>query len=55
MRNNKRRNNQMKEKSRIIRCKTHNRPVFEHEVCSQFSSKSNTSNQNNCANCTNSF
>jgi len=55
MRKNKRRNNQMNEKTNVIRCKTHNRPVFDHEVCSLFSSKSSTNNQKNCGNCTSSF
>jgi hypothetical protein len=55
MRNNKRRYNQIKKKSKIIRCKTHNRPVFEHETCSLFSSKSDTNNDNTCVNCKSSF
>lgn len=51
MRKNNRRNNQMKKKSVIVRCIVHNRPVFEHETCSKFSSKSGTNNDKNCANC----
>ena len=54
MRKNKQRNNKMNKKSTIVRCKTHNRPVFEHETCSKFSSKSGTNSDKNCANCTSS-
>jgi len=53
-RNNKRKNIQKKAK-KVIRCKALNRPVFEHEVCAQFSSKINSNNQNNCENCINAF
>ena len=52
--NSKRKNN--KEKTlKVIRCKALNRPVFEHEVCSQFSLKLNSNNQNNCKNCRHAF
>ena len=40
---------------KIIRCKALNRPVFKHEVCSQFSEKINSNNQNNCENCKHGF
>ena len=49
-----RRNNNKKPK-KVIRCNALNRPVFEHEFCSQFSSKINSNNQNNCENCKHSF
>ena len=48
----KRDNNKQKE---VIRCKTLNRPVFKHEVCSQFSSKVNANNEKNCENCKHAF
>ena len=49
--NRKRNNNYNKKQKKVIRCKLLNKPVFEHEVCSQFSSKINSNNQNNCENC----
>ena len=49
------RNNNNKKPKKVIRCNALNRPVFEHEVCSQFSSKINSNNQNNCENCKHSF
>jgi len=56
-RNNKRqtRNNENKKQKNVIRCKALNRPVFEYEVCSQFSIKINSNNQKNCVNCKYSF
>ena len=56
-RNRKRRtrNDENKKQKKVIRCKALNRPVFEHEVCSQFSSKVNSNNQNNCENCKHAF
>jgi len=55
--NNKRRkqNNYNKREKKVIRCKAINRPVYEHEVCSQFSVKANSNNQKHCLNCTHSF
>ncbi len=53
--NRRRRNNENKQQKKVIRCKALNRPVFEHEVCSQFSSKVSSNNQNNCENCKHSF
>jgi len=53
--NRNRRNNQEKKKSNVIRCKIHNRPVFEHETCPQFSIKNSTNNEKTCINCLNSF
>jgi len=53
--NRNRRNNQEKEKSKLIRCKTNSRPVFGHEVCISFSSKHSNNNEKNCENCINSF
>lgn len=54
-RNRRTRNNENKKQKKVIRCKALNRPVFEHEVCSQFSSKVNSNNQNNCENCKHAF
>lgn len=54
-RNSRTRNNKTKRQKRIIRCKALNRPVFEDEVCSQFSLKTKSNNQNNCGNCKHSF
>lgn len=51
-RNNRRRYNKIKKSSKVIRCKNHNRPVLEHEVCSSFSKKDSANNQKNCENCT---
>ncbi len=53
--NRRRRNNENKKQKKVIRCKALNRPVFEHEVCSKFSSKVSYNNQNNCENCTHAF
>jgi len=53
--NRRTRNNENKIQKKLIRCKALNRPVFEHEVCSQFSSKVNSNNQNNCENCIHAF
>ncbi len=50
-RNRRTRNNENKKQKKVIRCKALNRPVFEYEVCSQFSSKVNSNNQNSCENC----
>lgn len=55
MRRNNRRNNQFRKKSKIIRCKAHNKPVFEHEVCSSFIEKIKTNEMKNCENCKHSF
>ncbi len=54
-RNRRRRNNENKKQKKVIRCKALNRPVFEHEVCSQFSSKVTSNNQKNCENCKHAF
>ena len=54
-RNRRRRDNENKKQKKVIRCKALNRPVFEHEVSSQFSSKVNSNNQNNCENCKHAF
>ena len=53
--NRRRRDNENKIQKKVIRCKALNRPVFGHEVCSQFSSKVNSNNQNNCENCKHAF
>jgi hypothetical protein len=52
---NRRRNNENNKQKKVIRCKTLNRPVFQHEVCSQFVSKINSNNQRNCENCKHAF
>jgi hypothetical protein len=49
------RNSDKKIEKNVIRCKALSRPVYEHEVCSQFSIKVNSNNQKNCLNCTHSF
>ena len=55
MNKNRRRNNENKKQKVVIRCKTKNKPVFEHEVCNEFSSKVSSNNQKNCENCKHSF
>ena len=55
MNNRRKRNNDIKIRKKVIRCKAQNKPVFEHEVCSQFSMKVNSNNQNNCGNCKHAF
>jgi len=54
-RNKRRRNNEIIKQKKVIRCRALNRPVFEHEVCSQFSSKTNSNTNNNCENCKHAF
>ena len=54
--NKRRKHNQdNKKEKRVIRCKALNRPVYEHEVCSQFSLKVSSNSQKNCVNCAHSF
>jgi len=57
MRRNNRngRNRQAKKKSILMRCKTHNKPVFGHEVCSSYSPKNTSNDEKNCNNCKSSF
>jgi len=56
MKNNRnRRNRQFKQKSILMRCKTHARPVFGHEVCSNYLSKNTSNDKKNCTNCASSF
>lgn len=52
---NRRTRNDEKKTKKVIRCKALNRPVFEHEVCSKFSSKVKSNDQNNCGNCKHAF
>ena len=54
-RNKRSRNNSNKKQRKVIRCKVLNRPVFEHEVCSNFVAKISSHNQNTCENCQHSF
>jgi hypothetical protein len=53
--NKNRRNRQAKQKSILMRCKTHSKPVFGHEVCSRHLSKNTTDNKKSCDNCISSF
>jgi hypothetical protein len=53
--NRRNQNNENTKQKRVIRCKTLNRPVFGHEICTQFCSKSNPNTTKNCENCRNSF
>ena len=55
MKNNRRRNKNMKKEKIVIRCKLHSKPVFDNEVCDKFNSKISTNNDKNCSNCTHSF
>ena len=48
-------NNVIKIQKKVIRCKAQNKPVFEHEFCSQFVTKESSNNQNNCGNCKHAF
>jgi len=54
-RNRRKYNSENKTQKKVIRCKVQSRPVFEHEVCSKFSSKVSSNNQNNCENCKHAF
>lgn len=53
--NRRRRKNENTKQKKLIRCKALNRPVYGHEVCSQFSSKINSNTQNCCENCIHAF
>ena len=53
--NKKNRKNENKIQTKVIRCKIHKRPVFEHEICTQFISNISSNNINNCENCRHSF
>jgi len=55
MNNRRKRNNNIKIQKKVIRCRAQNKPVFEHEVCSQFNPKVNSNNQNSCGNCEHAF
>jgi hypothetical protein len=56
MRQNKKRGMRNNEKpKKVIRCNVLNRPVFDYEVCPQFSLKTNVNNQRSCVNCIHSF
>ncbi len=54
-RNNRRRNNRIKKSSQVIRCKIHEKPVLEHEVCSSFSQKDSSKKEEKCEHCSHSF
>jgi len=51
----KKKNNKKQKQMRIIRCKIHNRPMFQYEVCTDFSPKNNSNDVKNCENCIQSF
>ena len=53
--NRNRRNRQAKNKTIVMRCKTHSKPVFGHEVCSSYISKNTSDNKKSCDNCKSSF
>ncbi|MEF8879928.1 MAG: hypothetical protein V5A64_06015 [Candidatus Thermoplasmatota archaeon] len=40
---------------KVIRCRNQNKPVFEHEVCKEFSSNHGSDVKKNCKNCKHSF
>jgi hypothetical protein len=54
-RNRRKHKKEDKKQNKVIRCKALNRPVFEHETCSKFSTKINSNNQKNCVNCSHAF
>ena len=47
--------NEKRQTKKIIRCKNFKQPVFDHEVCFQFSGKIDSNNIKNCDNCKHSF
>ncbi len=50
------RNNRFnKTKSEVMRCRVHNKPVFNTDNCSSFVQKTNSDKKSNCVNCKNSF
>jgi hypothetical protein len=51
MSRNRRGRKENKKQKNVIRCKSKNKPVFEHEVCSEFIAKVKSNDQNNCGNC----
>jgi len=53
--NNPRRKNTESFQKIIIRCNVLQRPVYEHEVCPQFTSKTGSDLQKNCKTCKHSF
>jgi len=58
-----RRKNQRKGKTqnhvkvKVTRCRVHKKPVFEHETCNEFTTKTNpgSGSEKICRNCDNSF
>ncbi|MHA2431437.1 MAG: hypothetical protein ACXACC_10475 [Promethearchaeota archaeon] len=54
-RNQRTRNKQEKKSYKIIRCSMQNQPMFEHEICPQFTIKTSANDQNNCKNCKHAF
>jgi hypothetical protein len=53
--NNRRRNNKDSIQKIVIRCDVLQRPVYEHEVCAQYTMKAESGTQKICKNCKHSF
>jgi len=53
--NQQRRRNQDLFQKKIIRCKSLQRPVYEHETCQQYDIKVGSESQKICKNCKHSF
>lgn len=54
-RNNRKRNNENIKNKKIMRCNTHNKPVFNLDVCDQFTAKSESNTQKDCEHCMHSY
>jgi hypothetical protein len=53
--NNNRKNKQESFQKIVVRCDALKRPVYEHEVCPQYTLKTGSDSQKNCKNCRHSF
>jgi hypothetical protein len=53
--NNNRKNKQESFQKIVVRCDALQRPVYEHEVCPQYTLKTGADSQKNCKNCRHSF
>ena len=53
--NNQRRKNQDSFQKIVIRCNVLQRPVYEHEHCTQYAIKTASDANKNCKNCSHSF
>jgi len=49
--NNPRHKNNHEIQKKVIRCDKLHRPMYEHEVCPQYSIKSSSESQKNCKSC----